>query len=128
MTINWALHCAAILEEPFDALAGRSEVSVMQEKLMYVLFYSSWESALSFQLLSESASTPTKLGDLIDVVLAHMPERIFQLACLLPLSDLKLVRKYKRVTDDWARQLVAQHGDNNDDESSFVSHLCGYPI
>ena len=69
----------------------------------------------------ECASIPSKLGDLVDVVLAHMPERIFRLACLLPTSGMKLVQKYKRVTDELAGRLVAQHGD---DDESLVSHLC----
>jgi hypothetical protein len=79
-------------------------------------------------LHSESASTPTNLGDLVDVVLSYMPESIFQLVCLLPISGMKLVQKYKRVTHELARQLVAQRRDNNDDETSFVSHLCVHPI
>jgi hypothetical protein len=40
---------------------------------------------------------------------------------------MKLVRKYKRVTEELARQLVAQQGDNIDDDS-FISHLCVHPI
>jgi hypothetical protein len=56
-----------------------------------------------------------------------MPESIFQLAGLLPISGMMLVQKYKRATDELARQLVAQHGDNNDDES-FVSHFRVHPL
>jgi hypothetical protein len=79
-------------------------------------------------LHSEAASTPTKLGDLVDVVLAYMPESIFRLVGLIPMSGIQLVQRYKRVTDELAQQLIAQHGDNDDDESGFVSHLCVYPI
>jgi hypothetical protein len=93
---------------------------------MYALFAP--PSALTSQLTdSESSSTPTKFGDLIDLVLAYMPESIFQLACRLPISEMMLVQTYKRVTDELARQLVAQKGDNIDDDS-FVSHLCVHPI
>jgi hypothetical protein len=78
-------------------------------------------------LYSESAATLSKLGDLLDVFLAYMPEDIFQLLGLLPISGMMLLQTYKRVTDELGRQMVVQHGDNTDDES-FVSHLCVYPF
>jgi hypothetical protein len=99
----------------------------MQETVMYVLFNPSSELTLNFSLQSESASTPTKLADLIDMILAYMPESIFQLVGRLPISGMKLVQKYKRVTDELARQLVGHQGDDNVDQS-FVSHLCVCPI
>jgi len=51
-----------------------------------------------------------------------MPESIFRLVGLIPMSGIQLVQKYIRVTDELARQLVAQHAENNDDDS-LVSHL-----
>jgi hypothetical protein len=56
-----------------------------------------------------------------------MPESIFQLVGLIPMSGIQLVQKYKRATNEVARQLVAHQGANNDDDS-FVSHLCVYPM
>jgi hypothetical protein len=116
-----------ILEQPFEALAGRSELSVMQEAMTYVVVNPPRNRYPNLRERSESAATPTKLADLIDLILVYMPEKIFQLACRLPISAMMLVQKYKRVTDELARQLVAQQEDNNDSES-FVSHLCVYRI
>jgi hypothetical protein len=68
------------------------------------------------------------MGDIVDVVLAYMPESIFRLVGMIPMSGIQLVQRYKRVTDELAQKLVVQHGDNNGDESSFVSHLCMLPF
>jgi hypothetical protein len=67
------------------------------------------------------------MADLVDLVLAYVPESIFQLVKLLPISSMMLVQKYKQVTNELAGQLVAQQGDNYDDKN-FVSRLCVYPI
>ncbi|KAJ7513123.1 cytochrome P450 [Mycena galericulata] len=92
---------AAILGHPFDALAGHSELAAIQRKMV------------------DSASSPTKLAQLIDAALPYIPDVVLGLALKLPIPTTRMFRQHKRFTDELALQLVEP--EKHDDEVSGVA-------
>ncbi|KAJ7488981.1 cytochrome P450 [Mycena latifolia] len=88
-----ALDVIAILECSFNAQGGKSELSGVQRTLI------------------DSVSSLTKFALLIDAVLRYIPDPILRLASTLPTSGTEFLQKYKRLTDDLARDLVRQKRD-----------------
>ncbi|KAJ7459585.1 cytochrome P450 [Mycena galericulata] len=81
---------AAILDHPFDALAGHSELARIQRKML------------------DSASSPTKFAQLIDATLPYIPDVILRLAWQLPIGAMRTFHEHKKITDELALQLVEQ--------------------
>ncbi|KAJ7176940.1 cytochrome P450 [Mycena filopes] len=96
---------AAILENPFDGLEGKSALSKIQRSLL------------------DSIWDDTELGRLADAILAYVPEFLFRLATKLPLAVMRSMREYHRITDELAHHLLAQnhlHKDSNAFINPFI--------
>lgn len=96
-----------ILEHPFNALTGQSEVARIQRAIV------------------DSVSSPTRFGQLIDAVLPYIPDSIVHWACNLPIPGLRTMQEYKKLTDELGGQL-AQHKRNSEGsgiDQSFISGL-----
>ncbi|KAJ7442382.1 cytochrome P450 [Mycena galericulata] len=95
----------AILEHPFNALTGQSELARIQRKMI------------------DSLSNPTKFGQLLDAVLPYVPDPIFRLAFHLPISSMGLIREYHKMTEELSFNLAAQKRD--DVGSGFIGGFVG---
>ncbi|KAJ7775920.1 cytochrome P450 [Mycena maculata] len=96
---------SAILDHPFDALEGKSELARIQRKLM------------------DSASNPTKLAQLLGAVTSYIPNFLFGLAWFLPVPAMRLMRKYQKMTNELGHRLASQGGE--DQGHSFIGYLVG---
>ncbi|KAJ7477997.1 cytochrome P450 [Mycena galericulata] len=83
----------AILENPFNALVGQSELAGMQ------------------RALTDAVSSPTELGQLFDAALPYIPDLLLRGISHLPIPGTQMFRKYMKLTDELALQLAGQQRD-----------------
>ncbi|KAJ7743492.1 cytochrome P450 [Mycena maculata] len=81
---------SAILEYSFNSLVGESELARIQRNMV------------------QSVSTPTRFQQLLDAALGYIPDPIFRLACHLPIPTMRMIRDYKRATEEFSLHLAAQ--------------------
>ncbi|KAJ7459615.1 cytochrome P450 [Mycena galericulata] len=104
---------AAILDHPFDALAGHSDLARIQRNVV------------------DLVSGPTKFAQLIDAALPHIPDSFLRLAQMLPIPAMRMLDQYKKITDELVLQLVEQkrHDELSGVGQDFISDLAvsGFP-
>ncbi|KAF7348883.1 Cytochrome P450 [Mycena venus] len=83
----------AIFGHEFNSLEGQSEVAKIQRRL------------------SDSVSSPSKFAQLMDAALPYIPDVVFRLALNLPMEAARILRDYKRMTDELALDLAFQMRD-----------------
>ncbi|KAJ7749832.1 cytochrome P450 [Mycena maculata] len=81
----------AILDYPFNVLAGQSDLAQIQKKMV------------------DSASNPTKLGKLFEAALPYIPDVLFRLAFRIPTKTVRMFQEYHRITDNLSRDLAEQN-------------------
>ncbi|KAJ7760796.1 cytochrome P450 [Mycena olivaceomarginata] len=101
----------AIFEHSFNALAGKSELATMHREMV------------------DLVSSPTEVMQLVDAVLAFIPNSVFRLACDLPIPGLlQLIQKYKKITDALSFDWVAEkRGNDGSGATDFLSSLGDVP-
>ncbi|KAJ7436989.1 cytochrome P450 [Mycena galericulata] len=80
----------AILEYPFNSLAGKSELARIQRRML------------------QSVSSPMRIQQLLDAALPYIPDPIFRLTCHLPIASLRMILDYKKATEKFSVDLAAQ--------------------
>ncbi|KAJ7131397.1 cytochrome P450 [Mycena epipterygia] len=97
----------AILDYPFNALTGQSELAGTQRNII------------------DAVSSLTKFGLLVDKALQYIPDPVFRLACRLPIPVMLSIRKYNKVTDELSRHLVQQTraNDGSGIDQPFISRF-----
>ncbi|KAJ7055710.1 cytochrome P450 [Mycena amicta] len=111
--ISHTLHLAAmdllgeaLLETTIHGLDGKSELSRIQNELV------------------DAVSGARKLSQLVEAIIAYIPDWLFRILLVLPLPGLRTLQEYIRVTDELGHRLVvAKKASGEEGDGSFVGRL-----
>ncbi|KAJ7055687.1 cytochrome P450 [Mycena amicta] len=111
--ISHTLHLAALdilgealLETTIHGLDGKSELSRIQNELV------------------DAVSDAGKLSQLVEAIIAYIPDWLFRILLVLPLPRLGTLQEYIRVTDVMGHRLVvAKKASGEEGDGSFVGRL-----
>jgi hypothetical protein len=124
VAVNWS-DLPAIVGYSFNSLAGQSDLTKVQKKMMCARSSISVSSfTQSIFPTSDSVANPTKSAQLFDVAVPYIPDFVFRLTCRLPLPGLLMMQKYKKETDELSGQLVQRKRDEGSKcDETLISRL-----
>ncbi|KAF7341197.1 Cytochrome P450 [Mycena venus] len=88
----------------FNSLEGQSEVAKIHRRL------------------SDSVSSPSKFAQLMDAALPYIPDVVFRIALNAPMEAMRILRDYKRMTDELALDL-AFHARDAQAQEGFINRF-----